>query len=146
MGKFALLAALLGGVLTMGFTVKAAEPGETVQVVMNGSVDAKAVSLDQLRAIFSLKQLVWPDGSTVTVVVLPSQHPTHHQFCRAYLGLLPYQLERTWKAARFSMPGDRPVTVATEQEMREVLESTPGAIGYLTAELVADSLLLPLII
>ncbi|ADN74806.1 conserved hypothetical protein [Ferrimonas balearica DSM 9799] len=106
----------------------------SVQVVANARVAERALSREQLRAIFTLKQPFWADGSSVVVVLLPQRHPVHHQFCRQHLRLLPYQLDLAWGGRHFEDREHRPLVVGSEKEMRQTLESTPGAIGYLSGD------------
>lgn len=72
----------------------------------------------------------WPDGSKITVYVLPSDSPLHKSFCREKLQMFPYQLERLWNQSTYSGQGDPPVVVETQEALIQAVSNTPGAIGY----------------
>lgn len=108
-------------------------------VVVNKALAADTVSHETLRSIMSMRLRAWDDGTPVRVFVLPDQHPLHQQFCKRVLGLFPHQLRRTWDRLVYAGLGQAPVEVATQQEMRRLVASTPGAIGYLEKDMIDDS-------
>lgn len=87
--------------------------------------------LSSLRAVFSMRLNTWPDGSQVTVFVLPDRHPAHAHFSRTILKMLPYRLRREWDRLVFSGTGIAPIEVKDEADMKQRVASTPGSIGYL---------------
>ncbi|MBV1876721.1 MAG: hypothetical protein KUG79_03665 [Pseudomonadales bacterium] len=93
-----------------------------------------------IRAIYSMRMLTWPDGRPLTVFVLPDDHPEHQQFCRNTLGILPFQLRRSWDRLIFSGKGRAPIEVRNMAEMKKSVSATPGAIGYITGVQVDESL------
>jgi len=95
--------------------------------------------LSSVRAIFSMRLNTWPDGTQVTVFVLPDRHPAHARFSRTVLKMLPYRLRREWDRLVFSGTGIAPIEVTDEAEMRRRVAGTPGSIGYLDEELVDES-------
>ena len=48
--------------------------------------------------------------------------------------MFPYQLEQTWQKLTYSGIGTPPVEIATAQQMLQLIQTTPGAIGYLPQE------------
>ena len=84
-----------------------------------------------LRAIFTLRVRSWPDGTQVRVFVLPDDTELHKAFCREYLSTYPYVLRANWDQKVFTGVGLAPIVVRDEEEMRERIRQTPGAIGYL---------------
>jgi hypothetical protein len=114
---------------------------------MAGSVDI-LISPDQaknhldrtlLRAIFAMRLRQWPDGTAVHVFVLPDHDAATDRFCREQLGTYPYVMRDTWDRMVFTGTGLAPTVVASEQEMRERIRSTPGAIGYVRGDDTSDS-------
>jgi len=95
-----------------------------------GNTNTK-MSLASVRAIFSMRLNTWPDGTGVTVFVLPDRHPAHAHFSRTILKMLPYRLRREWDRLVFSGTGIAPVEVSSTAEMKQRVASTPGSIGYL---------------
>lgn len=112
--------------------VARAEPTPKVEVMLNASVPESYLTRDYLRALFTLRTRVWPDGQPVTLYVLPDSSPLHAAFCREQLGTFPYILRSVWDRVLFSGTGVIPYTVESEDEMVRQVLSTPGALGYRT--------------
>ena len=106
-----------------------AAPGG-IQVII--SPDRGNVQLDQpaLLAIFMMRVRQWPDGTPVRVFVMPSHSQVHDRFARERLGTYPYVLTRTWDRIVFTGTGLAPEVVKSDEEMRDKVLKTPGAIGY----------------
>ncbi len=118
----------------------AAPPALSDQVLIaNGSVGVESLSLNNTRLLFSMQLPQWPDGSAVRVFVLPDDHPRHRAFSKDLLSLYPRQLRRVWDRQLYSGTGQAPETVADEEAMRRAIASTPGAIGYLSREMIDDT-------
>jgi len=111
---------------------KVAAAGDTVQVIVNRSVEVTSLSKYKLRTVFGMRSSTWPNGDAVHVFVLPDDHPLHRRFAKQRLGVFPHQLRRSWNNLVYSGIGQAPIEVATEQEMQQRVASTPGAIGYAT--------------
>jgi hypothetical protein len=105
------------------------------------SPDQAHTRLDRtlLRAIFTMRLRQWPDGTAVHVFVLPDHDAATDRFCREQLGTYPYVMRDTWDRMVFTGTGLAPTVVASEQEMRERIRSTPGAIGYVHGDDTSDS-------
>lgn len=116
--------------LTLTICNVSADTNERVIVLTHSGVDTTALSQAQLRKIFSMRQTVWPNGTPISVFVLSSQNATHQALCKDVLQMFPYQVERIWNKLAYSGLGEKPTELANEQQMLEVLASTPGAIGY----------------
>ena len=108
-------------------------------LIANASVGVESLSLNTTRLLFSMQLPQWPDGSVVRVFVLPDNHPRHRAFSKDLLTLYPRQLRRVWDRQLYSGTGQAPETVADEEAMREAVAGTPGAIGYLSREMIDDT-------
>ncbi|PIE43106.1 MAG: hypothetical protein CSA50_06870 [Gammaproteobacteria bacterium] len=109
-----------------------AKPEALLQhVIVNRPAHTESLTLNELRAIFSLRARVWPDGSKITVVSLNDQNPVHRAFLLNTLKMLPHQLRRQWDRYIYSGIGHGPVVVDTMDEMVKTVNSTPGSIGYI---------------
>ncbi|WP_206019596.1 substrate-binding domain-containing protein [Pseudomaricurvus alkylphenolicus] len=104
------------------------------RLTLNPPPHVESLSLNEVRAIFSMRVRAWPDGSPITVFVLPDDDPQHQTFVRQVLTLLPHQLRRNWNRLVYTGIGQAPVEVASETEMRRRLAATPGSIGYLNTD------------
>lgn len=87
---------------------------------------------ETIREIFFMRLNTWPDGSPIRVFVLPDDHPLHIRFAKEILGVYPFQLRSAWDRLLYSGTGVAPTTVETQEEMQKRIESTPGAIGYVS--------------
>ncbi|MBN8447281.1 MAG: hypothetical protein J0M22_17595 [Gammaproteobacteria bacterium] len=117
--------------MAMPLYVQAQESPPAPKVIVNASVKVQQLSHAQLRSIYMMRQVLWPDGSAIKVFVLPNRSELHLQFCRQQLQLFPYQLDRVWQKLTYSGTGTPPTEVADSAKMRELVASTPGAIGYI---------------
>lgn len=108
-------------------------------VVVNPDTDVATLSQNAIRSIFGMRLRNWPDRQPIRVYVLPDQHPLHENFAKQVLNIFPNQLRRAWDRLVYSGTGQAPIQVDTVQEMLDRVASTPGAIGYLSAEHLADT-------
>lgn len=127
MGRGPIYVLLLAGLLML------AQPGNAQSTTVITSPDRGTAALDRqlLRAVYTMRVRVWPDGAPARVFVLPDQNPLHEQFCREQLGTYPYVLRNTWDRMVFTGTGLAPITVRDEAEMKLKVKSTPGAVGYI---------------
>jgi hypothetical protein len=99
-----------------------AAPGATEQ-----HLSRHAISL-----MFRRKQNFWASGVRVQPVNLPSTHPLRQSFSQAILGQPPEAMEDYWREMYFHgiLP---PHVLASEEAVILFVNSTPGAIGYISA-------------
>ena len=105
-----------------------------LEIVTHPLNSTHSLSVSTLRSIFSMRMTQWPDGTPIRVFVLGDKNPLHAQFSKQILGVFPHQLRRAWNRQIYSGTGQAPARVESELEMYEMIESTPGAIGYLTED------------
>ncbi|WP_306520170.1 hypothetical protein [Rheinheimera sp.] len=121
------------GILVLLFSALlfADSPAPAPLVLVHPAVTVDALTPAQLRSIYLKRQVIWPDGLPVQVFVLPLQSALHKQFSQTQLQLFPYQLERNWQKLTFSGIGTPPTEVKSATDMLRLIQTTPGAIGYL---------------
>jgi len=101
------------------------------QIIVNPKVVDQSLTLNGLRAVFFMRMAQWPsDGQPIKVFVLPDGDPLHIRFSKNRLNVFPRQLRRSWDRLVYSGTGQSPIVVKDEQEMRQRVANTPGAIGY----------------
>ncbi|MCH9639993.1 MAG: substrate-binding domain-containing protein [Betaproteobacteria bacterium] len=110
------------------------------QVVAHPDVIEKALTVNVLRAIFSMRMRTWSDGQAIKVFVLDDNDALHHSFSKEKLNVFPYQLRLAWDRLVFSGTGQAPINVSSQEEMRSKVASTPGAIGYLETIYIDDDI------
>jgi ABC-type phosphate transport system substrate-binding protein len=130
----------LPGIVALFFTCAVPAENLPVFVVVNPTTSTRDIlSRNALSAIFGMRLRKWEDGSTIKVFVLPDEHPLHIAFSKHVLRVFPYQLRNAWDRLVFSGTGEEPIRVASEQQMRAVLSTTPGAIGYLNSSMIDET-------
>ena len=115
----------------------------TIQIIVNPDEANAPIDRALLRAIFTMRLRQWPDGTPVRVFVLSDHDEATALFCREQLGTYPYVMRSTWDRMVFTGTGLAPTVVRSEQEMRERVRSTPGAIGYVLGGGTSDMRTLP---
>lgn len=113
---------------------------DSVEAVTHPSVELQNYSKNSLRAAFGMRLKTWPNGLPVRVFVMPDDAVLHTIFTKEKLNIFPYQLRAGWDKLIFSGTGQAPFLVKTEEEMRERISNTPGAIGYLKRANIDESI------
>ncbi|RRJ82832.1 hypothetical protein [Aestuariirhabdus litorea] len=116
--------------LLMLLTRSGALYAEQTQIIAHPGVPVSYLSFQQLKAIFTSKQSVWPTGERISLFVLPASHPLQKAFCAEQMRLYCYQLERSWQRLLYSGFGTPPQQVEDERQLVQKVASTPGAIGF----------------
>ena len=122
------------------FVTDDAKANESYHIVTHSEVNETSVSVNVLRAIFSMRMRTWPDGSLIKVFVLPDNDDLHHHFSKEQLNVFPYQLRLAWDRLVFSGTGQAPISVSSHEEMLTMIANTPGAIGYLESTYISDDI------
>lgn len=107
-------------------------PVLAINVIAHPQVSLKNMTLTthQLRQIYTMRQRLWENGDTIVVFILPSKSELHQDFSKKVLKIFPYQLDRIWRKLTYSGLGNMPKIVTSIAELKQVVRSTPGAIGY----------------
>jgi len=100
-------------------------------VIVHKNTKIETLSLSRLRTIFGLKVRHWDDQTPITVYTTSSVEKEFNTFCKEILGIFSHQLRRAWGRLIYSGRALSPTTVASFNEMVEVVSATPGAIGYI---------------
>ncbi|QFU21302.1 hypothetical protein FM038_003490 [Shewanella eurypsychrophilus] len=108
------------------------------QVIVNDSAIDFPLPAQELRLIFSMQKVYWPDGQKIQVYILSPNSDLHKEFCVQQLDMMPYMLQRRWDRLVYSGTGERPIILRSEAEMHQVVSATPGSIGYITEQSVVD--------
>jgi len=100
-------------------------------VIAGPDTPAQVLSSADVARIYERKQSFWPDGQRIHPVNLPPADPLRQRFSLAILGQPPEALVAYWRERYFHgvLP---PHVLASENAVRLFVESTPGAIGYVS--------------
>lgn len=124
--------AVLGSIV-LAFALSAhADSNEEIALIVHPSVAVESIDVSMARALFTRKLTRWHDGRSVRVFVLPDSNLLHRQFVKEKLGLFPYQLRQIWDRMVFSGVDVAPEIVETVSQMYQIIEKTPGSIGYIS--------------
>jgi ABC-type phosphate transport system substrate-binding protein len=119
------LAALLGTSLAGGAHAQSA-----LVVIAHKAVPVERVDAGQVTQIFLRQIATWPDGSRIQPLDLAESSPLRAEFYSRITGRSPGQLRAYWARQAFTGMGLPPREVATPEEVSRLVQSTPGAIGY----------------
>ncbi|MFM8332649.1 MAG: substrate-binding domain-containing protein [Candidatus Methylumidiphilus sp.] len=120
------------------FSLIVMPPADALEIVVNREVSTSQLSRGELQAIFTMRVRVWPDGLPIKVFVLSDNTSEQSEFAKKILDIFPYQLRRYWDRLVFSGTGQAPIELASPGEMYNRIATTPGAIGYLTADYIGN--------
>lgn len=115
-------------------------PSNAVDLVVNQAVPVDSLSRSMVRSIFSMRMTSWPDGLPIQVFVLGDKSALHAEFSKQILGVFPHQLRRAWNRQIFAGTGQAPAKLENEEEMRDMVAKTPGAIGYISKDMINDQI------
>jgi len=140
--RFAVLAATAA--LGLGAASRAA--ADDVAVIVNRSNPVMAVTIVQLRAILLGAGAKWTGGGTITVVMTPAGQPERSGILRIVCGMSETDFNlhfiHGWRNADGSVnsgSGEHPKVFGTGPQVRQSVATTPGAVGFIKASEVDES-------
>ncbi len=122
---------LLSAIVLMLYT---ASSYAQVAVIVNKSVSASSLSAAKLLDIYSLSTKDW-GGSKVVVYDRKSDDDTKSKFYN-YVGKPAAEMKKVWMRVQLAGEGKAPEALASDDEIVKKVASTPGAIGYVSADKV----------
>jgi len=136
--KMALLRLLAALLLVTTWNSNTYAQNDEIVLVVNPQIQERMISQSTVRTIFGMRLHKWKEYN-IKVFVLPDDDPVHNSFSKQILGMFPHQLRWAWDRQVFSGTGRAPIVVKNEDEMRQSIASTPGAIGYLRRSQVDET-------
>ena len=116
------------------------EREKCLAVIVNRSNPIENLSFAELRRIFLGERSHWPNGRRITVVMLEPEQAERKAILNQVYQMNERDFNRHFVQATFT--GEvfsAPKTLATSTGMRKFVFNLPGAIGYVHAEEVDDS-------
>ncbi|MBD1210891.1 MAG: hypothetical protein H9535_20875 [Ignavibacteria bacterium] len=107
-----------------------------VAVIAHKSVASGSVDNSTLLDMFTLNTKNWGDGGKITVIDFKNDSPSRTRFYAA-LGTSFVEMQRTWLRKQFSGKAQPPLLLGSDDEILSKVASTPGAIGYVSADKVS---------
>lgn len=109
-----------------------------VAVIVHPS-NKSAISERQVIDLYMLKERYFADGSKAQIYNLSGDAAAKDQFYKGVLHKDESRLNAHWVRVLFSSKGSAPVDVDNAAKMKAAVAGNPGAIGFINAEDVDDS-------
>jgi biopolymer transport protein ExbD len=106
-----------------------------VAIIAHKSVSNSAVETKGLVDIFMLDMKNWSDGTKITVIDTRGENAAKTKLFSS-LGVSYTEAKKIWIQKQFSGKALPPIATTSEQEALEKVASTPGAVGYISADKV----------
>ena len=100
-------------------------------VIVNNSVPASSIVPKELLDVYTLNKVHWDDGSRITVFDLKRGQAKEEFY--AHIDMSEEDLQRIWLRKQFTGKARPPRSMANEDELIDMVNRTPGAIGYASA-------------
>ncbi len=115
-------------------------------VVVSANSPLQALTKNQVRNIFLGKTTMLPDGETVIPVDQPESSPLRETFYRQVTGRSAAEAKAYWAQLSFTGRGESPREALNSNDVKKILASTPGAIGYIEKSVLDASVKVLLIV
>lgn len=117
-----------------------AGPPDSLAIIVNQSNTVENFSLAELRKIFLGERSHWPNGRRITLVMLDPAQPERKVILREVYGMNEKDLNSHFIQGVFTgAVFVSPKTLATPSDVLKFVFNVPGAIGYLRAAEVDNS-------
>ncbi len=133
--KLAALSVLLAAFSAVGTAHSGADE---IAVVAHPSLSVSRLSESDLRPIFQTTKTSWAGGSALPLN-LPESDSARRGFDAAVLGLDPDRVARYWVDRKIRGGNPPPKSVSSSALVLKVVASKPGALGYVPASALNDS-------
>lgn len=117
-----------------------ASADEPLAIIVNRSNPVEGISFDELRDVFLAGRSHWPNGRRITVVMLDPGQPEREAVLRVVYRMKESDFTRYFLHATFTGEAlAAPRRLSTSAGVRRFVFNAPGAIGYVRADEVDDS-------
>lgn len=117
-----------------------------VLVVTGADSPAITLSKDQISDIFLGKITSLPNGNSVTPVDQPESNPLRDEFYLKVANKSAAQAKALWAKLYFTGRGEPPREARGDDDIKKIVNSTRGAIGYIDQSAVDKSVKVLLIV
>lgn len=122
--------------LALALLITVIDAQAQVAVIAHKSVASGTLDNSSLLDMFTLNTKNWNDGGKITVIDFKNDSPARSRFYAA-LGTSFSEMQKTWLRKQFSGKAQPPLLLASDDEILSKVASTPGAIGYVSADKVS---------
>jgi phosphate transport system substrate-binding protein len=120
--------------------VQAAQPKESLAIIVNRENPIENLSMAELRTVFLGERSHWPNGRRITLVMMEPGQPERETLLRDVCRMSESDLRRRYLQGLLT--GEvlvSPKTLASSAGVRKFVFNVPGAIGYVRPEDLDDS-------
>jgi len=125
--------------LAISPTLTGAGAGTDVVAVVSSQSAVRVLTQDQLADIFLGRVSRFPNGVLAVPIDLREGSPERDQFYAKITGKTPAQVKAYWSKIIFTGRGQPPKAVLTDLDVKKFIAANAGAIGYIDAALLDDS-------
>ncbi len=111
---------------------------EDFAVIVN-KANASVVDKASVAKIYSGEMKSWSDGTPVVAIDLPDSSPVRASFSSGVLGKTVDNVKSMWANLVFSGKALPPKQAASDEDVKKLVSASKGAIGYVKAASVDDS-------
>lgn len=104
--------------------------GELLVVVSSNST-VRTLDRNQVRNIFLGKVSSFPDGQAAVPVDQPELSPLRDEFYEKVANCSAAEVKARWARLAFTGRGEPPRVANGSADIKKILNSTPGAVGYI---------------
>jgi ABC-type phosphate transport system substrate-binding protein len=127
-------------IIAFAAAVPALAGDDDLVVVVNKSNSADNVTKAQLKKMILGEQSSWSAGKKVTVVLRNPGQPERDGVLRSVCGMSEDDFNQSWMRASFNgTTATPPKSLASGQAVRQSVAASPGAIGFLRASDVDET-------
>lgn len=105
-----------------------------IAVIVNKSVPVSSLTSSKLLDIYSLSTKDW-GGAKIVVIDRKNDDDTKSKFY-GYMGKPAAEMKKIWMRVQLAGEGKAPEALSSDDEVVKKVASTPGAIGYVSADKV----------
>lgn len=125
------------GLMLLAPAAWAQEGAHEVVIITHPATGSDSLTQRQIFELYTLEKNKWQDGSLVYLFELKEDIATRQIFYD-YLRQKPRDLKKIWMRAVLSGEGRTPKVLRTESEIVQRISEVPGALGYVSANLVTN--------
>lgn len=111
-----------------------------VAIIVNRANPVEGLTTDELRKYFQLDRARWPEGRKVTLLTLPTGTPERQAVLQRVYHFSEGEFTRHFLQASFAGQAQSgPKELASPVNMRKFVFNVPGALGYVRASEMDDT-------
>lgn len=112
---------------------------EEYTIIVNKSNPVPDISPRDLEKIFLGKKSTWPEGQRIRISVF-KRGDVHKEFLKDIVKMNPTQFSVYWKKLVFTGKASPLKICKNDAEVKEFVRENPGAIGYISADSLDDTI------